>query len=263
MCGGAAVRLVRPPRSVPLRKFVSERSTPELQYLEARWASLVSYALMVRALHDFLPVDEVLNISTVRRTTLDVARRSEAELGPEQPMFIEGCQAQWDDLPRPDLPLTVGLDGGHVHSSQQRSRKDGWFEVIAGKSMPTDGPAKCFGFVQTYDAKPKRRLFEVLRSQGMQPNQQVTFLTDGGEDVRDLPLYLNRQAEHCLDWLCPCQRELHPELWGEISEWRDHLECVRGVRRQRGGQQTHGEEATGALDARGCPPALAGSYPDP
>ena len=72
--------------------------------------------------------------------------------------------------------------------------------MIAGKSMPAQGPPKCFGFVQTYDPKPKRRLFEVLRSQGMQMNQQVTFLTDGGEDVRELPLYLNPQAEHVLDW---------------------------------------------------------------
>src|SRR5215469_2646767 len=76
----------------------------------------------------------------------------------------------------------------------------GWFEVVAGKSIRADGPAKCFGFVQTYDTRPKRRLFEVLRSQGMQPNQQVTFLTDGGDDVRELPLYLNPQAEHWLDW---------------------------------------------------------------
>ena len=103
-------------------------------------------------------------------------------------MFAEGCQRDWDELPRPDLPLTVGLDGGYVHSSQQRSRRNGWFEVIAGKSMPTHGLDKCFGFVQTHDTKPKRRLFEVLKSQGMQMNQQVTFLTDGGEDVRDLPL---------------------------------------------------------------------------
>ena len=54
--------------------------------------------------------------------------------------------------------------------------------------------------MQTYDSKPKRRLFEVLASQGMQANQQVTFLTDGGEDIRDLPRYLNPQAEHLLDW---------------------------------------------------------------
>ncbi|MGZ6869134.1 MAG: ISKra4 family transposase, partial [Frankiaceae bacterium] len=89
-----------------------------------------------------------------------------------------------------------------MHSARQRSRRDGWFEVIAGKSVPADGPAKCFGFVQTYDTKPKRRLFEVLaaQSQGMQANQQVTFLTDGADDVRDLPLYLNPRAEHLLDW---------------------------------------------------------------
>ena len=87
-----------------------------------------------------------------------------------------------------------------MHSARQRSRHDGWFEVIAGKSVPADGPAKCLGFVQTHDTKPKRRLFELLAAQGMQANQQVTFRTDGADDVRDLPLYLNPQAEHLLDW---------------------------------------------------------------
>jgi hypothetical protein len=31
-------------------------------------------------------------------------------------------------------------------------------------------------------------------------NQQITFLSDGGDTVRDLQLYLNPQAEHLLDW---------------------------------------------------------------
>jgi hypothetical protein len=94
----------------------------------------------------------------------------------------------------------VGLDGGYVHSSQQRSRADGWFEVIAGKAIPADGRPACFGYVQTYDTKSRRRLFEVLKAQGMQANQQVNFPTDGGEDIRDIPCYLNAQAEHLLDW---------------------------------------------------------------
>ena len=34
----------------------------------------------------------------------------------------------------------------------------------------------------------------------MQPNQQVEFLSDGGEDVRQVQLYLNPEAEHLLDW---------------------------------------------------------------
>jgi hypothetical protein len=40
--------------------------------------------------------------------------------------------------------------------------------------------------VHCYDPKPKRRLFDVLKSQGLQANQDVTFLTDGGEEVRAL-----------------------------------------------------------------------------
>ena len=31
-------------------------------------------------------------------------------------------------------------------------------------------------------------------------NQQVTFLSDGGDTVRQLQLYLNPQAEYLLDW---------------------------------------------------------------
>jgi hypothetical protein len=85
-------------------------------------------------------------------------------------------------------PLTVGLDGGYVHARDERSRKAGWFEVIVGKSMPDEGASKCFGCVHTYDTKPKRRLFEVLKSQGMQVNQQVTFLSDGGDTVRELQM---------------------------------------------------------------------------
>jgi hypothetical protein len=60
--------------------------------------------------------------------------------------------------------------------------------------------SKCFAFVQTFEQKPKRRLFEVLQSQGHQLDQQITFLSDGADTVRELQLYLNPHAEHLLDW---------------------------------------------------------------
>jgi hypothetical protein len=40
----------------------------------------------------------------------------------------------------------------------------------------------------------------VLKSQGLQANQQVTFLSDGADDVRELPFYLSPESEHWLDW---------------------------------------------------------------
>ena len=184
----------------PLAGLLPERITPELAYLQARFAALVSYGLTAALLGELLPLGRHLHPAVVRRQTQAVAQRLEDELGEEQPSFIDTCQRDREELPRPDLPIVVGLDGGYVHSSQQRSRTDGWFEVIAGKAIPAAGRPACFGYVQTYDTKPKRRLFEVLKARGMTANQQVTFLTDGAEDIRDLPCYLNAQAEHLLDW---------------------------------------------------------------
>jgi hypothetical protein len=184
----------------PLAELLDQRTTPELAYLQARFAGLVSYGITTKLLGELLPLGRRLHPDVVRCQTQAVAQRLENELGEERPCFIDTCQRDREELPRPDLPLTVGLDGGYVHSAAQRSRRDGWFEVIAGKVMPAHGRATCFGYVQTYDTKPKRRLFEVLKTHGMQDNQQVTFLTDGGEDIRDLPCYLNPDSEHLLDW---------------------------------------------------------------
>lgn len=182
----------------PLSELLLERTAPELRYLQTKWASLMSYGLTVNLLEEVLPID--VSLTTVVRHTHQVAERLESELGEEQLMFIAGCQQDWDDLPYPDGPLTVGIDGGYVYAREGETRKAGSFEVIVGKSVPDQGEAKRFGFVNGYDQKPKRRLFELLKAQGLQMNQAITFLSDGGDTVRNLQLYLSPLAEHILDW---------------------------------------------------------------
>jgi hypothetical protein len=162
-------------------------------------------------LHEALPVDEKLNPVTVRNHLLRAAEKSEQALGEEKVFFIEGCQAQRDRLPIPDGPLSVGLDGGIVRArrGQSAGKTPNLFEVIAGKSIlsfrrddPEDASptSKCFALVQSVDNKPRRRLFDLLTSQGMQQNQQVTFFSDGGDTVRKIPEYLHPESEHILDW---------------------------------------------------------------
>jgi hypothetical protein len=143
-----------------------------------------------------------LSTTAIRQRVRQTAQRLEDELGEEQDMFIGGCQRDWDQLPDPAAPrLSLESTAVMSNAKDQQSRAEGWFEVIVGKSMSQDGESsKCFGFVNRYDPKPKRRLFEMLKSQGMQMNQAVTFLSDGGDTVRDLQIYLNPQAEHLLDW---------------------------------------------------------------
>jgi hypothetical protein len=182
-CAGAGPTTVS-----PVAALLPERTTPELLLWEARYAALTSYGAAATLLSEAFPLGRALHATAVRQQVESTAERLENELGEERVSFIGTCPAEWEEMPRPGLPLVVALDGGYVHSSRQTSRKDGWFEAVTGTSTPGDGgPAKAFAWVQTYDEKPKRRLYELLRSQGMQDNQQVAFLTDGGEDIRDIP----------------------------------------------------------------------------
>ncbi|MGH7717052.1 MAG: ISKra4 family transposase, partial [Vulcanimicrobiaceae bacterium] len=168
-------------------------------YLQTKWASLMSYGMTVGLLKDVVPVSEDLSVRAVRKDVEHAGQRLDGELGDEQVTFVEGTPVDWQQRPDPAGPLIVGIDGGYVHARNQK-RGEGWFEVIVGKSIPAAGDSKCFGFVSRLDAKPKRRLYDMLASQGLQMNQQLVFLSDGGDTVRELQMRMSPQAEHILDW---------------------------------------------------------------
>lgn len=184
----------------PVAKLLSERTSPELLYLESKFASLMSYGLSSKLLQEVLPIEGEINATSIRNNLHAFGKRLDSELPEEVGVLFEGCPRDWEDLPKPDLPLVVGMDGGYVRFYDRKTSKSGHFQVIAGKSIKADKTSKCFGMVYCYDTKPQRRVFEVLKSQGMQMNQQVTFLSDGEESIRDLQYYLNPHAEHILDW---------------------------------------------------------------
>jgi hypothetical protein len=188
---------VGPATISPLRELLPGHVAPERLYLEARWASLVPYAAAAGLLADVLPVASGANATTVRQHVLRVAERAEAELGKEQMSFVEGCPARWAELPIPEGRIVVGLDGGYVRDWDERKAN---FELIVGRSIPQDRAPRYIGLVHGYDRKPKRRLFDLLQQQGLQANQDVTFLTDGGEEVRSLTELVTPEAEHVLDW---------------------------------------------------------------
>jgi hypothetical protein len=192
----------------PLSALLTKPVAPELLYMEAKWSSLVSYGLSLDALQDFLPLDLSLDVKTVRYDTLKVAKRLEAELGENQASFIEGDPGDWDLLPQPDGSFKVGIDGGYMRNWLDKKHN---FEVIVGKSILSfeegeEGEEdrvnslKRFGFVQTLDTKSKRRLHDVLQSQDLQMNQEISFLCDGDDKLRKLQLEMSPKATHILDW---------------------------------------------------------------
>ena len=180
----------------PLNQWLSDKNSPELQYIETKWASLISYQLTAKMLQDILPVGPTQNASTVRNHLQKIAKHKEKELE-NKPEYISGCPRDWGELPKPGKPITVGIDGGYLTKWHQKNKN---FEIIAGKSFSSTQSAKRFCFVQTIDDHTRRRLMSVLNSQGMQANQQITFLSDGADNLRELQWLMYPESEHILDW---------------------------------------------------------------
>lgn len=178
-----------------LKCWCPDRVSPELQQLETKWSSLMAYGLTANLLKDVLPVGESTNGATLRNHLHRVARRLEEDVA-KTPDHLDGCPREWAALPKPGKPIVLGIDGGYLRSWDEKNRH---FEVVVGKSLARANN-KRFGFVQSEDPQPRRRLRQVLNHQGMQANQQVTFLSDGADNLRSLQWALYPESEHVLDW---------------------------------------------------------------
>jgi len=184
----------------------------------------MSYGLTASLLKDVLPVSLTTNGSTVRNHLHKIAQHQEAELE-NKPEFLTGCPREWGNLPKPDKPITVGIDGGYLKNWHQKNTN---FEIIAGKSFSKTQSSSRFGFVQRCDDKPRRRLMAVLTQQGMQENQQIFFLSDGADNLRNLQINMYPESEHVLDWFHVTMRitVLNQFAKGLIKTDPEEGECV-------------------------------------
>lgn len=72
----------------PLASLLPERTSPELLYLETKWAALASYGITVKQLHEVFPIDQKHSAVTVRNHLFQVAQRQEQAMGEEKVFFI-------------------------------------------------------------------------------------------------------------------------------------------------------------------------------
>ena len=207
------------------------------------------FGVTVELLRDVLrAVGTTLNAETVRNHLQRVATRMEGALGEERTSWIEDCPPDPARLSLPEGPVVVGIDGGYVRARERgRAHRDTNFEVVVGQSIAEDRASRYFGLVQSFDDKPKRRLHEVLREQGLQMNQDITFLTDGGDTVRNLAADMSPCAEHVLDWLSlpkrdawqlqPADGVVHRTRRARDAVSGDEVGLARAVRGHRGAAQ--------------------------
>lgn len=146
-----------------------------------------------------LPVAGANATSTVRRHTLDVGRRLDAQ-GLE-------VQPEAADLGSGSNVTTVGLDGGYLrlcHPDEENS-----FEVVAGRAMRTGVGQRSVAFVRTVDEHSHERVQRALGALGRQDLSMEVF-TDGDIQLRQWQPSTLPRARHILAGGQPQRRRAWP-----------------------------------------------------
>jgi hypothetical protein len=167
----------------PLANWLGDHTSPELQYLEARFAALLSYGVSARILGCVLPLQHATSITTWKRQVARVGARLDEEAHhrhSSQPALNEF------GLPKRNPLRAVGIDGGYVKASDAPSRQEGWFEVMVGKSLPRAGNGQVFAFVHRLEPKPNERMNDSWPNRAYFPRSPRRFS----------PMVVRQSAKH-------------------------------------------------------------------
>jgi len=172
----------------PLMPIIPERSTPELQRLQATLAGQTTYRRAAAILSMFLPRSSNFNHATIRNRTLRAGRRLDA--ASQRP----GC-----DRIDEKAELAVAIDGGFVRATRAKQGTHN-FEVMTGRVAQANSKPYVFAWVGSEVPSPSTRLTELLGVSATVSTPTIAVITDGGSSVQNLHRSVPCDATPILDW---------------------------------------------------------------
>ena len=192
-----------PRRSVsPLCKALPKRVTPELEYLQVKWAAYLPYRQATALLKEVLPLDKGISFSGLRQRVHAVAKELDAEVERDiatQPKAIA------------DVPLRestnvacVSVDSAWLNhysrpESREAARVEAWLRsplaqhfnqerhvnIVAGRATFVGRAPRVYAYVHKEVSAAAARLDQFLSRSGVGPNERVTVISDdAGEFVK-------------------------------------------------------------------------------
>ena len=149
----------------PLSKALATRVTPELEYLEAKWAAHLPYRQATNMLKEVLPLDNGISSSGIRDRILDLGKQLDAE--------IERDIAQ---LPRSVADETVrecshvaavSVDSAWLRNCDPGRDPGRHVNIVAGRATFTDSRSKLYSYVHKEVTSAAARLDQFLSRYGV------------------------------------------------------------------------------------------------
>ncbi|MFM0348775.1 ISKra4 family transposase [Paraburkholderia sp. RL17-347-BIC-D] len=186
----------QPRRSLsPLCKALRQRVTPELEYLQAKWAAHLPYRQATELLREVLPLDKGISFGSTRRRILAVGRALDAQINRD---IASGPTPVTGEQVRESTTVgCVGVDSAWLSfSSSPKSRKaardlaelkspwaqklprDRHVNIVAGRATLLDRTPRLYAYVHKLVPSAPARLDQFLFASGVAPDERVTVISD-------------------------------------------------------------------------------------
>jgi hypothetical protein len=188
------------------------RVTPELEYLQVKWAAHLPYAQAVALLGEVLPIADVISVSGLKRRVRAVGAALESVQVPSA-SGVAGRQI----ATRVDAaPTSVAVDSAWLKHCDPPPRQARHVNLVAGRVCFQDGRSRVYAYVHNQVPSAAARLDRFLSSSGIGPLERVTILCDAASEFEKA---VQRTGRHEVSGHRADGTEVP---WSAGAEWRDH-----------------------------------------
>ena len=199
----------------PLCKALPLRVTPELQYLQAKWAAYLPYRQVTDLLKEVLPLDKGISYGATRRTVYVVGKALDAEIERE----IGSLPVANDHIRQSSSIACVSVDSAWVgHHSSPKGReaarayallRSPWsmpatqqrhVNIVAGRATFADRAPRVYAYVHKQVPSASARLDQFLARSGVQPHERVTVISDDAGEFAKAVQGSQLARGRLLDW---------------------------------------------------------------
>lgn len=186
----------QPRRSLsPLCKALRQRVTPELEYLQAKWAAHLPYRQATELLREVLPLDKGISFGSTRRRILAVGRALDSQINRDiasGPTPVTGEQVResttvgcvsvdsaWLSFSSSPKSRKAARDLAELKSPwAQKLPRDRHVNIVAGRATLLDRTPRLYAYVHKLVPSAPARLDQFLFASGVAPDERVTVISD-------------------------------------------------------------------------------------
>jgi hypothetical protein len=179
-------------------KSLTRRVTPELEYLQAKWAAHLPYRQATTMLKEVLPLNEGISFSGARNRIHTLGKLLDADIERDiekLPQVVTDVQVL-----ESSYVSAVSVDSAWLRSCDELRSPGGHVNIVAGRATFTDGPPKLYAYVHREVKSAAARLDQFLSRNGVTSDERVTVISDDAGEFAKTVEGSQLARGRILDW---------------------------------------------------------------